>query len=66
MGPITLAVNAKNSFVAPVDFADASNRKMENLPMNPRKFFASINKEEEKPFDFFRILFGMFKLIVNY
>ncbi|XP_031117031.1 S-adenosylmethionine carrier 1, chloroplastic/mitochondrial [Ipomoea triloba] len=53
MGPITLAVNAKNSLVAP----DASNRKMENLPMNPRKFFASINKEEEKPFDFFRILF---------
>lgn len=41
------------------DFADASGRKMDNLQMVPKKFFASINNEEEKPFDFLRILFGM-------
>ncbi|KAH0695513.1 hypothetical protein KY285_022610 [Solanum tuberosum] len=36
---------------------DASGRKRDNLQMVPKKFFASINNEEEKPFDFLRILF---------
>nr|XP_016466134.1 PREDICTED: S-adenosylmethionine carrier 1, chloroplastic/mitochondrial-like [Nicotiana tabacum] len=39
------------------DFADASGRKMDNLQMVPKKFFASVNSGEEKPFDFLRILF---------
>lgn len=41
------------------DFADASGRKMDNLQMVPKKFFASVNSGEGKPFDFLRILFGM-------
>lgn len=41
------------------DFADASGRKMDNLQMVPKNFFASVNSGEEKPFDFLRILFGM-------
>lgn len=40
-------------------FADASGRRMDNLQLVTKKFFASINNGEEKPFDFLRILFGM-------
>ncbi|OIT04127.1 PREDICTED: uncharacterized protein LOC109224949 [Nicotiana attenuata] len=35
---------------------DASGRKMDNLQMVPKKFFASVNSGEEKPFDFLSIL----------
>ncbi|KAG8383431.1 hypothetical protein BUALT_Bualt04G0012500 [Buddleja alternifolia] len=55
MGPITLAVDVKNnSFELS---SDASNRKMHNLRLEPKKFFASVNTSEEKPFDFLRTLF---------
>ncbi|XP_075084414.1 S-adenosylmethionine carrier 1, chloroplastic/mitochondrial [Nicotiana tabacum] len=53
MGPFALALDTKNSFAA----SDASGRKMDNLQMVPKKFFASVNSGEEKPFDFLRILF---------
>ncbi|KAH0695212.1 hypothetical protein KY285_022309 [Solanum tuberosum] len=59
MGPFALALDTKNSFAASSSATDASGRKMDNLQMVPKKFFASINNEEEKPFDFLRILFGM-------
>nr|XP_009595343.1 S-adenosylmethionine carrier 1, chloroplastic/mitochondrial isoform X2 [Nicotiana tomentosiformis] len=48
MGPFALALDTKNSFAA----SDASGRKMDNLQMVPKKFFASVNSGEEKPFDF--------------
>ncbi|XP_016551120.1 S-adenosylmethionine carrier 1, chloroplastic/mitochondrial [Capsicum annuum] len=57
MGPFALALDTKNSFVASSSASDASGRKMDSLQMLPKKFFASINNEEEKPFDFLRILF---------
>ncbi|WMV26354.1 hypothetical protein MTR67_019739 [Solanum verrucosum] len=57
MGPFALALDTKNSFAASSSATDASGRKMDNLQMVPKKFFASINNEEEKPFDFLRILF---------
>lgn len=54
MGPITLAGDAKSSSVAS---SDACDRKMLNSLPRRRKPFASINMEEEKPFDFFRTFF---------
>lgn len=42
-------------------FADARDRKMQNLLLGRRKPFASVNMGEEKPFDFFRTFFGMLK-----
>ncbi|TMW98151.1 hypothetical protein EJD97_004436 [Solanum chilense] len=57
MGPFALALDTKNSFATSSSATDASGRKMDNLQMVPKKFFASINNGEEKPFDFLRILF---------
>ncbi|KAK3211780.1 hypothetical protein Dsin_016486 [Dipteronia sinensis] len=54
MGPLTLSADAKTSSAAP---SDLSNRRMQNLHLEPRKAFASVSMGEEKPFDFFRILF---------
>ncbi|KAI5672834.1 hypothetical protein M9H77_13198 [Catharanthus roseus] len=54
IGPLVLALDAKSS--SPVS-SDASNRKLQHLRINNKKFFASISREEEKPFDFFRALF---------
>ncbi|KAL0288434.1 UNVERIFIED_CONTAM: S-adenosylmethionine carrier 1, chloroplastic/mitochondrial [Sesamum calycinum] len=54
MGPFTLAVHAKSSGGIS---ADASNRKMQDLQLEPKKFFASVNARDENPFDFLRILF---------
>lgn len=34
---------------------------MKNLQLAPKKFFASVSTGEEKPFDFFRTLFGTFE-----
>lgn len=39
-------------------FAESSNKKMQNLQLAPKKYFASVNATEEKPFDFLRVLFG--------
>lgn len=50
MAPLTLGVDAKTS-------SDVSNRKMQNLQLETKKLFASVSMGEEKPFDFFRILF---------
>ncbi|KAL2240986.1 UNVERIFIED_CONTAM: S-adenosylmethionine carrier 1, chloroplastic/mitochondrial [Sesamum indicum] len=38
-------------------FHHASNRKMQELQLEPKKFFASVNARDENPFDFLRILF---------
>ncbi|KAK6150523.1 hypothetical protein DH2020_015455 [Rehmannia glutinosa] len=54
MGPFTLAVDAKSSSGLS---SDASKRKMQELQVGPKKFFASVNEQDEKPFDFLRILF---------
>ncbi|XP_020554566.1 S-adenosylmethionine carrier 1, chloroplastic/mitochondrial isoform X1 [Sesamum indicum] len=54
MGPFTLAVDAKSSGGIS---SDASNRKMQELQLEPKKFFASVNARDENPFDFLRILF---------
>ncbi|KAH9724782.1 S-adenosylmethionine carrier 1 [Citrus sinensis] len=51
MAPLTLGVDAKTS-------SDVSNWKMQNLQLETKKLFASVSMGEEKPFDFFRILFG--------
>ncbi|KAM7513724.1 hypothetical protein LguiA_003858 [Lonicera macranthoides] len=57
MGSITLAVHSKtSSMLSP----DASNRKIQNLQLEPKNFFASVSTGEEKPFDFFRTLFEGF------
>ncbi|KAH6765526.1 S-adenosylmethionine carrier 1 [Perilla frutescens var. hirtella] len=53
MAPLTLAVDANNSS----GFSSESNKKMQNLQLQPKKFFASVNAREEKPFDFLRVLF---------
>lgn len=50
MAPLTLGVDAKTS-------SDVSNWKMQNLQLETKKLFASVSMGEEKPFDFFRILF---------
>ncbi|XP_015886856.3 S-adenosylmethionine carrier 1, chloroplastic/mitochondrial isoform X1 [Ziziphus jujuba] len=54
MGPLTLAIDAKSSPQASTD------KRMQNLTLETRKSFASISMGEEKPFDFFRILFEGF------
>ncbi|KAI3451061.1 hypothetical protein Pfo_007726 [Paulownia fortunei] len=54
MGPFALAVDAKSSSGLS---SDASNRKMQDLQLERKKFFASVNVRDEKPFDFLRILF---------
>ncbi|CAA0815298.1 S-adenosylmethionine carrier 1-chloroplastic/mitochondrial [Striga hermonthica] len=53
MGPLTLAVDAKSSSGLS---SDTCNRKTPDL-VQPKKFFASVNVKDEKPFDFLRILF---------
>lgn len=50
MAPLTLGVDAKTS-------SDVSNWKMQNLQLETKKLVASVSMGEEKPFDFFRILF---------
>lgn len=50
MAPLTLGVDAKTS-------SDVSDWKMQNLQLETKKLFASVSMGEEKPFDFFRILF---------
>ncbi|GLT68923.1 hypothetical protein SLA2020_411160 [Shorea laevis] len=57
MGPLTLAVDTTSSSVAS---PDGSGRKMQKTQLEARKNFASVNMREEKPFDFFRILFEGF------
>ncbi|GLU13220.1 hypothetical protein SLE2022_298650 [Rubroshorea leprosula] len=57
MGPLTLAVDTTSSSVAS---PDGSSRKMQKTQLEARKNFASVNMREEKPFDFFRILFEGF------
>lgn len=54
MGPIALAIERRSSSEAS---ADVSNGKMQNPLLGMRKSFASVNMQEEKPFDFFRTLF---------
>ncbi|XP_022751009.1 S-adenosylmethionine carrier 1, chloroplastic/mitochondrial [Durio zibethinus] len=54
MGPFTLAVDTKSSSIIS---SDACNRKIQNLQLETRKCFASVSMEEEKPFNFLRILF---------
>ncbi|XP_057775193.1 S-adenosylmethionine carrier 1, chloroplastic/mitochondrial [Salvia miltiorrhiza] len=53
MAPFTLAVDAKSSSA----FSSESSKRMQNLQLEPKKFFASVNAQEEKPFDFLRLLF---------
>ncbi|PPD97195.1 hypothetical protein GOBAR_DD05776 [Gossypium barbadense] len=55
MGPFTLAVDTKSSSLVS---SDVSNRKIKNLQLQTKKCFASVSMEEEKPFDFLRILFN--------
>ena len=47
-------------------FADVSDWKMQNLQLETKKLFASVSMGEEKPFDFFRILFGMSSLCLSF
>lgn len=54
MGPLTLSVDMKSSS------SDASNRKMQSLQLQKKKFFASVSTGEDKPFDFLRTLFEGF------
>ncbi|EOX92317.1 hypothetical protein QUC31_003575 [Theobroma cacao] len=54
MGPFTLAIDTKSSSIVS---SDVSNRKIQNLQLETRKCFASVSMEEEKPFNFLRILF---------
>ncbi|KAF3440483.1 hypothetical protein FNV43_RR18767 [Rhamnella rubrinervis] len=51
MGPLTLAVDAKSCST------DAGDKRVQNLPLEIRKSFASVSMGEEKPFDFFRTVF---------
>ncbi|GMI67633.1 SAM TRANSPORTER1, S-adenosylmethionine carrier 1 [Hibiscus trionum] len=54
MAPFTLAVDSKSSSLV---CSDVSNRKIQNLQLQTKKCFASVSMEDEKPFDFLRILF---------
>ena len=47
-------------------FADRSNGKIQNVQFNPKRFFASISTQEQKPFDFFRTLVGKPKVEYSY
>lgn len=53
MAPLTLGVDAKT-------YSDVSIGKMENLQLETKMSFASVSMGEEKPFDFFRVLFEGF------
>ncbi|CAO2830568.1 unnamed protein product [Amaranthus hypochondriacus] len=55
MGPLTLAINGKNSSVEQSDML-MSVQKVQHQMMPRRASFASVSVEEEKPFDFLRIL----------
>lgn len=57
MGPVTLAVDVNNSSRLS---SDTSNRKMQDKQLDPRKLFASVSVQDEKPLDFLRILFEGF------
>lgn len=57
MGPLTLAVDAKNTSGLS---SDASNRKMQDQLLDRQKLFASVSIQKEKPLDFLRILFEGF------
>ncbi|XP_042019711.1 S-adenosylmethionine carrier 1, chloroplastic/mitochondrial-like [Salvia splendens] len=54
MAPLTLAVDANSSSALS---SELSNKKMQNLQLEPKKFFASVKAREENPFDFLRLLF---------
>lgn len=54
MGPLTLAVDTKNSSAAS---PDGSSKKMQSIQLERRKSFASVSMKEDKPLDFLRILF---------
>ncbi|XP_010526619.1 PREDICTED: S-adenosylmethionine carrier 1, chloroplastic/mitochondrial [Tarenaya hassleriana] len=54
MAPLTLSVDAKSSSAGS---SDIPNRVVQNSQLKTSKGFASVNMQEEKPFDFFRILF---------
>ncbi|GMI68632.1 SAM TRANSPORTER1, S-adenosylmethionine carrier 1 [Hibiscus trionum] len=54
MGPFTLAVDSKSSSAV---CSDVPNRKIQSLQLQTKKRFASVSMEDEKPFDFLRILF---------
>ncbi|PWA80838.1 S-adenosylmethionine carrier 1 [Artemisia annua] len=53
MGPLTLAIQSKNS-------SDVSSGKAHTLQLIPKKSFASVSIGEEKPFDFLRTVFEGF------
>ncbi|XP_057529167.1 S-adenosylmethionine carrier 1, chloroplastic/mitochondrial [Amaranthus tricolor] len=53
MGPLTLAINGKNSSM---EQSDMSVQKVQHQLMPRRASFASVSVEEEKPFDFLRTL----------
>ncbi|KAJ0040270.1 hypothetical protein Pint_27016 [Pistacia integerrima] len=55
MGPLTLSVDSKSTSTAS---SDLLNKKTQKLQLETRKSFASVSMEEQKPFDFFRTLFG--------
>ncbi|KAL4575266.1 hypothetical protein LXL04_022108 [Taraxacum kok-saghyz] len=57
MGPLTLAINSKNSSMSS---SDVSNVKAQRLQMIPKKSFASVSIGEDKPFDFLKTLFEGF------
>ncbi|XP_052190516.1 S-adenosylmethionine carrier 1, chloroplastic/mitochondrial [Diospyros lotus] len=54
MGPLTLAVGSKATSMVS---SDGSTGKVKKLPLETRRFFASVSTREDKPFDFFRTLF---------
>lgn len=54
MGPLTLAIQPKNSS------SDVSSGKAHTMQLIPKKSFASVSIAEEKPFDFLRTVFEGF------
>ncbi|XP_047329144.1 S-adenosylmethionine carrier 1, chloroplastic/mitochondrial-like [Impatiens glandulifera] len=54
MGPLTLTIDAKKSSLVP---ADVANGEVRNVQFGRKRFFASVSTRDEKPIDFFRILF---------
>lgn len=54
MAPLTISVDTKSSSMFT---SDGCNGKVQNVQIKNRKAFASISTEENKPFDFLRILF---------
>lgn len=63
-------VSCYSLFKQVVGFADACDKRVQNLLLERRMSFASVGMEEEKgmgeekPFDFFRILFGMLRKLL--